>query len=106
MKTLRELVAVTHASVCRASPRSFKAGGLVPAVLMALVLSVGVTPALAVHNDGIFQLDGDAKAGTCGGAFGGSIGCTGDDWDSLYTCTSAPGLGCTKNPAGVGNNAA
>ncbi len=56
-------------------------------VLVVLgALALGATPALATHNNGIFQLDGDAKAATCGGAFAGTIGCTGDDWDNLYTC--------------------
>lgn len=67
--------------------------------------AMGVTPAYAVHNDGYFQLDGDAKAATCGTAFGG-FGCTGDDWDSLYTCLTPPAtLGCTKKVPGIGNGA-
>ncbi len=106
MKTLRELVPFTHALVCRATAKSSKAGGLALAALLVLVLAVGVTPALAVHNDGIFQVDGDAQVGTCGGAFGGTIGCTGDDWSQLYTCPSDGTLGCTANTPGVGNGAA
>jgi len=91
MKTLRELVPSTLALICTVS---------------ALVLAVSVPPALAVHNDGIFQVDGDAKASTCGTAFGGA-GCAGDDWDTLYTCPSPPStLGCTKATPGVGNSAA
>ena len=72
----------------------------------ALVLALmGVTPAYAVHNDGVFQLDGDAKAATCGLSFLG-LGCMGDDWDSLYTCISPPaGLGCDKKVPGAGNSA-
>lgn len=75
-------------------------------VVAALLLAAfGVTPAYAVHSDGYFQLDGDAKAATCGTAFGG-LGCVGDDWDSLYTCISPPtGLGCTRKDPGVGNGA-
>ena len=74
-------------------------------VLLA-AMALGATPALATHNDGIFQLDGDAKAATCGGSFGGTIGCTGDDWDNLYTCPADGVLGCTKATPGVGNHAA
>src|SRR5437867_1094738 len=106
MKTLRELVPATHALVCRASSGRLKAGALVLAALLALLLAVGVPPALAVHNDGIFQVDGDVQTGTCGGAFGGTIGCTGDDWNNLYTCPADGVLGCTKATPGVGNNAA
>ena len=81
------------------------------ALLAALLF--GVAPAYAVHNDGVFQLDGDAKASTCGGgplatgpsAFGGTIGCGGDDWNTLYNCAAGGGLGCTKNVPGVGNGA-
>src|SRR5260370_23549001 len=73
-------------------------------VLLA-AMALGATPAFATHNDGIFQLDGDAKAATCGGAFGGTIGCTGDDWDNLYTCPADGVLGCTKATPGVGNSA-
>src|SRR3989449_4075117 len=75
-------------------------------VLLAAAMALGATPAFATHNDGIFQLDGDAKAATYGGAFGGGIGCTGDDWDNLYTCPSGGLLGCTKATPGVGNSAA
>src|SRR5213593_4884445 len=42
-------------------------------ILLGLIvlgtLALGATPALAAHNDGVFQLDGDAKASTCGTAF-------------------------------------
>jgi len=75
-------------------------------VLLAAAMALGATPAFATHNDGIFQLDGDAKAATCGGSFGGTIGCTGDDWDNLYTCPADGVLGCTKATPGVGNHAA
>src|SRR5262249_15658477 len=75
------------------------------AVLVALAL--GTTSAYAVHNDGIFQLDGDVQAATCGTAFGGGVGCTGDDWNSLCSCSAGGGLGnCTKATPGVGNGAA
>src|SRR5436190_23735052 len=75
------------------------------AVLVAMAL--GTTSAYAVHNDGIFQLDGDVRAATCGTAFGGSVGCSGDDWNSLYTCPAGGGIGgCTKATPGVGNGAA
>src|SRR2546426_4636998 len=75
-------------------------------LVLIAALALGATPALASHNDGVFQIDGDVKASTCGTAFGGTIGCTGDDWDSLYTCPSGGGLGCTANTPGVGNSAA
>lgn len=43
------------------------------------VLALGVTPTLATHNDGVFQIDGDVDPGNG----------TGDDWQTLFTC--APG---------------
>src|SRR5690349_2239681 len=80
--------------------------------LRAAVLGAGITlfaasPAFAVHNDGTFQVDGDAFKATCGGAFTGQIGCTGDDWNVLYSCPSTGTLGqCTKATPGVNNGAA
>ena len=82
------------------------------AVASIASLALASTPALAVHNDGIFQIDGDAKAGTCGTAFPNPtppppfLGCTGDDWDNLYTCPADGVLGCSKATPGVGNGAA
>ena len=83
---------------------------LAPLAASAALLFAG-TPMFAqaagtgVHDLGIFQLDGDAFVGTCGGtatgpsAFGGLTGCTGDDWDNLYTCHGTFG-DCTTNTAG------
>src|SRR5215475_2948671 len=68
-------------------------------------LMFGALPAWAVHDDGIFQVDGDAKAATCGAAFGGGASCTGDDWDNDYTCTAGGTPGCTKATPGTGNAA-
>ena len=76
------------------------------AVASIASLALASTPALAVHNDGIFQIDGDAQTSTCGTAFGPGVGCTGDDWDSLYTCSKDGVLGCTASTPGVGNSAA
>src|SRR5690242_2455057 len=63
--------------------------------------AAGVT--IGVHNLGLFQIDGDATA-SCGASFNpggvGTVGCTGDDWDSLYVCTGAFLGDCTKNAAG------
>ncbi|PYM82808.1 MAG: hypothetical protein DME09_13040 [Candidatus Rokuibacteriota bacterium] len=75
------------------------------AVVLLATLVLGVTPAVAVHNDGIFQVDGDAQTSTCGTAFGG-LGCGGDDWDNLYMCVADGVLGCSTNMPGTGNNAA
>src|SRR5262249_37447165 len=80
-------------------------------VFIAAALVLGVTPALAVHNDGIFQLDGDVITGpssvSCGGnpaatgpsSFGGTVGCTGEDWDKLYTCSGTTAGDCKANIA-------
>ena len=76
------------------------------AVASIASLALASTPALAVHNDGIFQIDGDAQTSTCGTAFGPGVGCTGDDWDSLYSCPNDGALGCTASTPGVGNGAA
>src|SRR5437867_2210002 len=75
------------------------------ALVLTLAFALRATPALAVHDEGIFQLDGDAKASTCSGSgsgissFGDSVGCTGEDWDTLYTCTGGGTLGSTCTSA-------
>ena len=75
------------------------------ALVLTLAFALRVTPAFAVHDEGIFQLDGDAKASTCSGngpgisSFGDSVGCTGEDWDDLYTCTGGGSLGSTCTSA-------
>jgi hypothetical protein len=67
---------------------------------LAFAVALGTTAAFAVHDDGIFQLDGDALNATCGAAFPNGtppppfLGCTGEDWDTLYTCASDGALGC------------
>src|SRR5712664_2638324 len=76
-----------------------------PLIVLLAAMALGPTPGFATHNDGIFQIDGDAGAGTCGGSFGGTIGCTGDDWTNLYSCPADGVLGCTKGTPGVGNSA-
>src|SRR5689334_11314707 len=77
---------------------------MVRMLMIVGAIALGVTPAFAVHNDGIFQIDGDAFNNTCGGAFG-TAGCTtGDDWNNLYTCTTAEG-NCTPAVPGTGNSA-
>ena len=74
-------------------------------VALTLAFALRATPASAVHDDDIFQLDGDAKASTCSGngpgisSFGDSIGCTGEDWNSLYMCTGGGSLGSTCSSA-------
>src|SRR5262245_4032932 len=73
--------------------------GVVLALAFALVLGIG--PVFAVHDDCVFQIDGDAQEATCGTAFPNAnpppafLGCDGDDWDTLYTCTADGDLGCT-----------
>lgn len=55
-----------------------------------------------------FQLDGDAKEATCGGAFG-ALSCPTaqpDDWDSLYSCPSSGTNLCSKIPPGSTTNLA
>ncbi|GEM_PF-4359137 len=77
--------------------------GLRTACASALAaLALTSTPTSAQINNGVFAIDGNAGA-TCGGAFPGSFGCTGDDWTALYSCTMA---GCTKNTPQSGNSAA
>jgi hypothetical protein len=72
---------------------------------LAVALALGATSAFAVHDEGIFQLDGDAGNATCSGngpgisSFGDSVGCTGEDWDTLYTCTGGGSLGSTCTSA-------
>src|SRR6266550_4001832 len=85
----------------KARPKQFRAGNTIVAVVLTLAFALEATPAFAVHDEGIFQLDGDAKAATCSGngpgisSFGDSIGCNGEDWDTLYTCTGGGSLGST-----------
>lgn len=77
--------------------------GLRTACASALAaLALTSTPSFAQINNGVFAIDGNAGA-TCGGAFPGSFGCTGDDWTALYSCTMA---GCAKNTPQSGNSAA
>src|SRR5438128_12208748 len=91
----------------KARPKQFREGNTIVAVVLtvAFALALEVTPAFAVHDEGIFQLDGDAKAATCSGngpgisSFGDSVGCNGDDWDTLYTCTGGGSLGSTCTSA-------
>src|SRR2546427_398032 len=82
--------------------------GLLRIVQMCMlvgVLALGITPALAVHDSGIFQVDGDAFQSTCGGAFG-TAACqiTADDWNNLYSCSTPEG-NCTAAVPGTGNSA-
>ena len=85
---------------------------IVQMFVLVAALALGATPALAVHNDGVFQVDGDVQASTCGTAFPNPsppppfLGCSGDDWSNLYTCPADGVLGCTKATPGVGNSAA
>jgi hypothetical protein len=78
-------------------------------VLRALAL--GATPALAAHDDGVFQIEGDAKASTYGMSFPNAsptppfLACTGNDWDQLYTCPADGVSGSTKATPGVGDSA-
>ena len=63
----------------------------------AAALMFAIPAARAVHLED-FQLDGDAKAATCGGAFG-TLSCPvaqPDDWDSLYLCPASGTNQCTK----------
>jgi hypothetical protein len=80
--------------------------GTTCAILCVAASAFGSAPAFAVHNDGIFQIDGDPQTSTCGTAFGSGVGCSGDDWDRLYTCSADGSLGCTASTPGVGNGAA
>src|SRR5438876_804960 len=69
---------------------------------------LAATPAYAVHDDGLFQLDGNVNRATCGVSFPGySCPPSTDDWDNLYSCpnTGAVGSGCTKSVPGIGNSA-
>src|SRR5262245_58739021 len=81
------------------------------AIAVTAALTFAAPPAYAVHFDD-FQLDGDAKAATCGGAFGNTApnSCRNanptpppsfvgqlDDWDSLYSCPASPSTDlCSK----------
>src|SRR2546428_13061672 len=77
----------------KARPKQFRGRNTIVAVVLTLAFALRVTPAFAVHDEGIFQLDGDAKASTCSGngpgisSFGDSVGGTGEDWDDPYTWT-------------------
>jgi hypothetical protein len=57
-------------------------------VLAALAL--GIAPVFAVHNDGVFQIDGNVLPGDG----------TGDDWQTLFTCTPGGEPGCTDSQDG------
>ncbi|MBL8056746.1 MAG: hypothetical protein JNK29_08610, partial [Anaerolineales bacterium] len=49
-------------------------------VLIGMVLAAPAGPALAVHDDGVFQLDGDPLTGTAAG----------DDWNALFPVATSP----------------
>jgi hypothetical protein len=73
-------------------------------VAAAGLIMIAATPARAVHLES-FQLDGDVKETTCGGAFG-TLSCPTaqpDDWDSLYSCPSSGTGACSKITAAGAN---
>src|SRR6478672_890423 len=73
------------------------------AIAAAAGLMIAATPARAVHLED-FQLDGDAKETSCGGAFG-TLSCPTaqpDDWDSLYSCPPT-GTGACSKLTGISN---
>src|SRR5207249_1527050 len=76
--------------LCRACPKSFELGGLALAALLAALLAVGVTPALAVHNEGLFELGDGAATLTPGSAdivgVGGVVAPC--DWTDLFDAAS------------------
>jgi hypothetical protein len=59
-------------------------------------------PALAVHNDGTFEIDGDVIPNSIPNAVD-STGTPGPDWQTLFTCTAS---GCTQTAAGAAASAA
>jgi hypothetical protein len=77
------------------------------ATLFAMLASLVVTlPALAVHDTGVFQLDGDAQQATSPSTAVGTVAPNGEDWDNICksnpsTCTFQDNLG-----AGVAASAA
>src|SRR5438128_12020831 len=72
------------------------------ALVLTLAFALRVTPAFAVHAEGIFQLDGDAKASICSGSGPGipsSRGralCMGEVGDNPETCTGSRTRGPTR----------
>ncbi len=71
--------------------RRFGSLRAVQMLVLLAALALGVTPALAVHSDGYFQIEGDV----CGGGpiplSSTCVDTTGDDWDNLITCSGTLG---------------
>jgi hypothetical protein len=70
-------------------------------IVFSAALALGAAPALAVHNDGTFEIDGDVLTHNIPG--NGIPGSPGPDWQDFFTCTST---GCTPTPAGTAASAA
>lgn len=62
---------------------------IVQMFMLVAPLALGATPALAVHDDGVFQIDGDVLHNPTG---------SGDDWQDLFTCTAS---GCVSSGLGA-----
>ena len=62
--------------------RRWLTAGLAVASSLAAVIALGVAPALAVHDTGVFELDGNAVNGAAAG----------DDWDNV--CHQVLGTDC------------
>jgi hypothetical protein len=64
---------------------------------LAFALAIGVTAVLAVHDDGVFEIDGNVTDGDS------PTGTPGEDWETLFTCGDEGienSLTCTSSGAG------
>jgi len=78
---------VTARELKRLVPRKL---GILAAITSILLFAVGT--ALAIHDDGVFQLDGNAEVSNTTGdlAGGGTFTTSGDDWDLITDGPSDP----------------
>ncbi len=77
---------------------------LLPILLFILGMGglfVGAQPALAVHNDGTFEIDGDVIPNSIPNPVD-PTGLPGPDWQTLFTCNAS---GCTPTAAGIAASA-
>lgn len=63
-------------------------------LVLVAALALGITPVFAVHDDGVFEIDGDVHP------FNGPTGTLAEDWQTLFACPPGAPPGCTSSGLG------